>query len=210
MKVGEINMNLQENISRIKQMMGVIKESRPAKETLDEFVDGKILYNMLTDIHDMVKELARPIYGERQQKANVETFSKFGVKNHNYFVRLAKKYNKIRETERKKPFDIDDIVRLMKDYCGYIIRTSNNPNNQLDGAENFLKHFPDEVKVFDSSKKQEIEEYAKTTGRNSSNFFKGLMFEKDLNLIDIMSNIDYIMMLKDKYNLRLFNLPMGW
>ena len=35
-------MNLQENISRIKQMMGVIKESRPAKETLDEFVDGKI------------------------------------------------------------------------------------------------------------------------------------------------------------------------
>ena len=69
-------MNLQENISRIKSMMGVIKESRPAKETLDEFVDGKILYNMLTDIHDMVKELARPIYGERQQKANVETFSK--------------------------------------------------------------------------------------------------------------------------------------
>ena len=165
---------------------------------------------MLTDIHDMVKELARPIYGERQQKANVEKFSKFGFKNHNYFIKLAKKYNKIRETERKKPFDIDDIVRLMKDYCSYIIRTSNNPNDQLDGAEKFLKHFPDEVKVFDGSKKQEIEEYAKTTGKNSSNFFKGLMYEKDLNLIDIMSNIDYIMMLKDKYNLRLFNLPMGW
>jgi hypothetical protein len=188
----------------------LINEARPIKQTLDEFVDGKRLFDMLTDIHDMVKELARPIYGERQQKVNIETFTKFGTKNHNYFVKLAKKYNKIIETERKRPFDIDDIVRLMKDYCRYIIRSSNNPNNQLDGAKDFLKHFPDEVKVFDGSEKQEIEEYAKTTGKNSSNFFKGLMFEKDLTLIDIMSNIDFIMELKNKYNLRLFNLPIGW
>lgn len=194
-------MNLQESIRK------VLKEETNIKPALNEFVDGKILFDMLTDIHDMVKELARPIYGERQQKVNTEKFIKFGVKNHNYFVKLAKKYNKIKETERKIPFDIDDIVRLMKDYCRYIIRTSNNPNNQLDGAEDFLKHFPDEVKVFDGSKKQEIEEYAKTTGKNSSNFFKGLMFEKDLTLIDIMSNIDFIMELKNKYNLRLLILP---
>jgi hypothetical protein len=204
-----INMNINQIIKNVIRK-SLINEARPIKQTLDEFVDGKRLFDMLTDIHDMVKELARPIYGERQQKVNIETFTKFGAKNHNYFVKLAKKYNKIIETERKRPFDIDDIVRLMKDYCRYIIRSSNNPNNQLDGAKDFLKHFPDEVKVFDGSEKQEIEEYAKTTGKNSSNFFKGLMFEKDLTLIDIMSNIDFIMELKNKYNLRLFNLPIGW
>ena len=49
----------------------LLNEGRRAKETLDEFVDGEILYKMATDIHPMVKELARPIYGVRQQKENL-------------------------------------------------------------------------------------------------------------------------------------------
>ena len=59
----------------------------------------------------------------------------------------------------------------------------------------------------DSNMKQEIEEYAKGQGRNSSNFFKGLIYDKDLDLIDIMSNIDFILELQNKYDLRLLNLP---
>jgi hypothetical protein len=57
--------------------------------------------------------------------------------------------------------------------------------------------------------KEEIEEFAKTTGRNSSNFFKSLIYDKDLDLIDIISNIDFIVELQRKYNLRLLNLFTG-
>lgn len=184
----------------------VINEGR-RKESLDEFVDGKRLFDMMVDIHDVIRDLARPIYSVRQQKENLDRFDKFYTKNQSYFKKLAKKFNKIKEQETRGTFDLMDIIRLMYQYCAYIIRTSNNPNNQLDGARDFLKHFPDEVREFDSNMKEEVEEYAKTQGRNSSNFFKGLMYDKDLDLIDIMSNIDFILELQNKYNLRLFNLP---
>ena len=184
----------------------VINEGR-RKESLDEFVDGKRLFDMMVDIHDVIRDLARPIYGVRQQKENLDRFDKFYTKNQSFFKKLAKKFNKIKEQETRGTFDLMDIIRLMYQYCAYIIRTSNNPNNQLDGARDFLKHFPDEVREFDSNMKEEVEEYAKTQGRNSSNFFKGLVYDKDLDLIDIMSNIDFILELQNKYNLRLFNLP---
>ena len=184
----------------------VINEGR-RKESLDEFVDGKRLFDMMVDIHDVIRDLARPIYSVRQQKENLDRFDKFYTKNQSFFKKLAKKFNKIKEQETRGTFDLMDIIRLMYQYCAYIIRTSNNPNNQLDGARDFLKHFPDEVREFDSNMKEEVEEYAKTQGRNSSNFFKGLVYDKDLDLIDIMSNIDFILELQNKYNLRLFNLP---
>lgn len=187
----------------------VINEGR-RKESLDEFVDGKRLFDMMVDIHDVIRDLARPIYSVRQQKENLDRFDKFYTKNQNYFNKLAKKFNKVKEQEGRGPFDINDIIRIMYQYCVYIIRTSNNPNNQLDGARDFLKHFPDEVREFDSNMKEEVEEYAKTQGINSSNFFKGLIYDKDLDLIDIMSNIDFILELQNKYNLKLLNLPIGW
>lgn len=188
----------------------LVNESRKRKDTLDEVSDGKRLYDMMVDIHDVIKDLAKPIYGVRQQKENLDRFDKFYTKNQSYFNKIAKKFNKVKEQEGSGPFDIMDIIRIMYNYCAYIIRTSNNPNNQLDGVEEYLKHFPDEVKEFDSNMKQEIEEYAKGQGRNSTNFFKGLIYDKDLDLIDIMSNIDFILELQNKYNLRLLTLPMGW
>lgn len=188
----------------------LVNESRKRKEALDEFSDGKRLFDMMVDVHDVIKDLARPIYGVRQQKENLDKFDQFYTKNKSYFNKLAKKFNKIKEQERGGTFEIMDIIRIMYQYCAYIIRTSNNPNNQLDGARDFLKHFPDEVKEFDSNMRQEIEEYAKGQGRNSSNFFKDLIYDKDLDLIDIMSNIDFILELQNKYDLRLLNLPMGW
>lgn len=184
----------------------LVNESR-RKEPLDEFTDGKRLFDMMVDIHDVIKELARPIYTERQQRENLDKFDKFYTKNSGYFKKIAKKFIKIKEQEGKGTFDIMDIIRIMYQYCAYIIRTSNNPNNQLDGARDFLKHFPDEVKEFDSNMKQEIEEYAKGQGKRWVNFFKGLIYDKDLDLIDIMSNIDFILELQNKYNLNLLNLP---
>lgn len=187
----------------------VINEGR-RKESLDEFSDGKRLFDMMVDIHDFIRDLARPIYGVRQQKENLDKLDKFYTKNSDYFKNIAKKFKKIKEQETRGTFDLMDIIRIMYQYCAYIIRTSNNPNNQLDGVEYFLRHFPDEVKEFDSNMKQEIEEYAKGQGRNTVNFFKGLIYEKDLDLIDIMSNIDFILELQNKYDLRLLNLPIGW
>ena len=188
----------------------LVNESRKRKDTLDEVSDGKRLYDMMVDIHDVIKDLAKPIYGVRQQKENLDRFDKFYTKNQSYFNKIAKKFNKVKEQEGSGPFDIMDIIRIMYNYCAYIIRTSNNPNNQLDGVEEYLKHFPDEIKEFDSNMKQEIEEYAKGQGRNSTNFFKGLIYDQELDLIDIMSNIDFILELQNKYNLRLLTLPMGW
>ena len=188
----------------------LLNEGGRRKETLDEYVDGKRLFDMLPEIHDMVKELARPEYGVRKQKVNLDKLNKFFMKNRNYFVKVAKKYNKIKESEGKGSFDIDDIIRLMYRYSGHIISNSNNQNNQLEGAEDFLTHYPEEIKEFDSSKKQDIEEYARTQGRESDNFFKNLIYEKDLDLVDIMSNIDFIIELQNKYYLRLLNLPIGW
>ena len=187
----------------------LVNESR-RKEPLDEFADGKRLFDMMVDIHDVIKDLARPIYAVRQQRENLDKFDKFYTKNSGYFKKIAKKFIKIKEQEGKGTFDIMDIIRIMYQYCAYIIRTSNNPNNQLDGVEYFLKHFPDEVREFDSNMKEEVEEYAKTQGINSSNFFKGLIYDKDLDLIDIMSNIDFILELQNKYDLKLLNLPIGW
>ena len=187
----------------------LIKEGRRLKDTLDDFSDGKRLFDMVVDIHPMIKDLARPIYGERQQKDNLEKFDMYFKKNRGYFDKIAKKYNKIKQNEGKGPFELFDIVRLLYQYCAYIIRTSINPSNQLDGAERFIKHYPEEVKEWDSNMKEEIEEFAKTTGRNSSNFFKSLIYDKDLDLIDIISNIDFIVELQRKYNLRLLNLFTG-
>ena len=188
----------------------LLNEGRRAKETLDEYVDGKRLYNMLVDVHDVIKDLARPVYGQRLQKENLEKLSKYIMKNRKYFERVAKQFNKIKQSERSGPFDIIDIVRLMHQYCAYIIRSSHNPTNQLDGAESFLKFFPEETKEWDSSQKQDIEEFAKTTGRNSSNFFLNLIYDKDYDLIDIISNIDFILELQNKYDLRLLNLALSW
>lgn len=188
----------------------LLNEGRRAKETLDEFVDGEILYKMATDIHPMVKELARPIYGVRQQKENLNKLDNLYDKNYKYLVKVANNFNKIKKSEGSGPFEINDILRLIYQHCAYIIRSTNNPNNQLAGADNFLTFYPEEVKEWDDSKKQEIEEYAKTKGRSSSNFFKSLIFHKDMTLMDIMSNIDFILELQNKYDLRLLNLALSW
>ena len=45
----------------------LVNESR-RKEPLDELVDGKKLFDMMFDIHDVIRDLARPIYGVRQQR----------------------------------------------------------------------------------------------------------------------------------------------
>ena len=49
----------------------LVNESR-RKEPLDELVDGKKLFDMMFDIHDVIRDLARPIYGVRQQKENLD------------------------------------------------------------------------------------------------------------------------------------------
>ena len=188
----------------------LINEGGKRKDTLDEFVDGDRLFDMATDIHPTVKELARPIYGVRKQKENLDKFDKFFTQNYNYFVKLTNKYNKIKKSEGSGPFDIRDIIRLIYRHCEYIIRNSINPNHQLEGADEFLKFFPEEVKEWDNTQKQEIEDYAKTKGRNSSNFFQSLISNKDMTLIDIMSNIDFILELQNKYGLRLFVLTLNW
>jgi hypothetical protein len=188
----------------------LINEGRKRKETLDDHVDGERLFDMVTDIHPTIKELARPIYGVRQQKGNLDKLSNLYRKNYKYFVKVANKFNKIKMSEGSGPFEIDDITRLIYQYCAYIIRSCNNPNNQLAGADDFLTFYPEEVKEWDDSKKQEIEEYAKTKGSSSSNFFKSLIFYKDMTLMDIMSNIDFILELLDKYGLSLLNLSMSW
>jgi hypothetical protein len=113
-------------------------------------------------------------------------------------------------SEGDGPYKIEDIIRLIYQYSFYVIRSSNNPNNQLDGADSFLKFYPEEVKEWDDSKKQEIEEFAKTIGEGSSNFFISLIYDKDFDLIDIMSNIDFILELRNKYRLNLLNLSLNW
>ena len=188
----------------------LINEGRKRKEPLDDRVDGKRLLDMLPETNSMVKELARPIYAVRQQKENVDKFSDFYRKKSNYFVKVANKFNKIKMSEGDGPYKIEDIIRLIYQYSFYVIRSSNNPNNQLDGADSFLKFYPEEVKEWDDSKKQEIEEFAKTIGEGSSNFFISLIYDKDFDLIDIMSNIDFILELRNKYRLNLLNLSLNW
>ena len=188
----------------------LINEERKRKDTLDEFVDGDRLFEMATDIHQIVKELSRPVYRVRQQKENLDKFDKFYTNNYDYFVKVANKFNKIKMSEGNGPFEINDIVRLIYLHCAYLIRNSINPNNQLSGADNFLTFFPEELKEWDNTQKQDIEEYAKTKGRSSSNFFKSLIAYKGMTLIDIMSNIDFILKLQNKYGLNLLNLSLNW
>jgi hypothetical protein len=188
----------------------LINEGRKPKERLDEFNDGKRIYDIATKLHPTIKELARPNYGVRQQKDNVEKLYTFFRNNRPYIDKVADKYNKIKKSEGSGPFEIGDIVRTFYSYCEIIVRRSNDPNNQLDGAESFLRFYPEEIKEWDESQKQEIEEYAKTIGGGSMNFFKNLIYDKDMDLIDIRSNMDFIFELKDKYGVNLFILPIGW
>lgn len=184
-----------------------LNEAR-GQEPIDDYVDGKRIYDMAPEIHNVVKELARPVYGRRLQKENINNYTHFFRKNSNFFDKIAKKYIKIKIKEGKGTYEINHIKRLLHVYPEYIIRSSHNPNNQLEGAEQFLKHFPEEIKLWDEKQKEEVEEFTDKYGSSTFNFLSALMNNQDFDLIDIISNIDFIFELQQKYNLVLLNLSI--